>query len=106
MAYFSSHKSLKEPLLKPCLTETKVVAALRAQGFASAESALTGRTARVQGRTIAVGDVVLYAAGGGSRDVQVGEVNFHASLSGELLVQKGQYPHEESHGGEIYNCPL
>ena len=55
-------ESLKEPLLKPCLTETKVVAALRAQGFASAESALTGRTARLQGVSAAVGDVVLYVA--------------------------------------------
>ena len=90
-------EALKEPLLKPCLIETrpadpKVVATLRAQGFASAESALTGRTARVQGRTIAVGDVVLYAAGDGSRDVHIGEVYFHASLDHHLLVGLANWP--------------
>ena len=45
-------QSLKEPLLKPCLPDAvqacpQVVAALRACGFAAAESALTGQTARV-----------------------------------------------------------
>ena len=70
--------SLKEPLLKPCLPEAvqaspKVVAALRACGFTSAESALTSQTARVQGRSIAVGDVVLYK-GTGPNDIRVGEV--------------------------------
>ena len=49
--------SLKEPLLKPCLPDAvqacpKVVAALQESAFASAESALTGRTARVHGRSI------------------------------------------------------
>ena len=68
--------SLKEPLLKPCLPEAvqaceKVVGALRAHGFASAGSALTGQTARVHGRRIAVGDVVLYK-GGGHNDTRVG----------------------------------
>ena len=43
-------QALKEPLLKPCLSDavqafSKVVAALKESGFASAESALTGRTA-------------------------------------------------------------
>ena len=57
--------SLKEPLLKPCLpgavkASPSMVAALRACGFATAESALTGQTARVEGRSIRVGDVVLY----------------------------------------------
>ena len=80
--------SLKEPLLKPCLPEAvqacaKVGAALRACGFATAESALTGQTARVKGRSITVGDVVLYKGGG--HDTRVGEVLFHAMLRGELL---------------------
>ena len=85
-------QSLKEPLLKPCLPDAvqacpKVVAALRESGFASAESALTGRTARVHGRSIQVGDVVLYtAAGDGPDSTRVGEVYFHAVLRGELLV--------------------
>ena len=87
---------MKEPLLKPSLLETvqacpKVVAALRALGFASAESALTGRTARVQCGSIAVGDVVLYK-GDGLNDIRVGEVYFHASLGGELLVGLSNWP--------------
>ena len=44
--------SLKEPIVKTGLQETtnacpQVVAALKKSGFSSAESALTGRTARV-----------------------------------------------------------
>ena len=83
--------SLKEPLLKPCLPDAvqacpKVVAALREFGFTSAESALTGRTARVHGRSIQVGDVVLYTGGGPSGCTRVGTVYFHAVLRGELLV--------------------
>ena len=82
-------ESLKDPLLKPCILETadacpKVVAALRLHRYASAESARTGRFLRVQGRTIAMGDVVLYR-GSGHNDIRVGEVYFHASLGGELL---------------------
>ena len=87
--------SLKEPLLKPCLPEAvqacpKVVAALRARGFATAESALTGQTARVNGRCITVGDVVLYKGDG--HDTRVGEVFFHAVLRGELLVCLSHWP--------------
>ena len=87
--------SLREPLLKPCLPEAvqacpKVVAALRACGFATAESALTGQTARVQGRSITVGDVVLYKGDG--HDTRVGEVFFHAMLRGELLVCLSHWP--------------
>ena len=93
-------QSLKEPLLKPCLPDAvqacpKVVAALRESGFASAESALTGRTARVHGRSIQVGDVVLYTGGGpngGCNDTRVGEVYFHAVLRGELLVCLSHWP--------------
>ena len=73
----------------------KVVAALRESGFASAESALTGRTARVHGRSIQVGDVVLYTGGGpngGCNDTRVGEVYFHAELRGELLVCLSHWP--------------
>ena len=39
----------------------------------------------MQGRSIAVGDVVLYL-GGGHSDIRVGEVYFHASLGGEMLA--------------------
>ena len=86
--------SLKEPLLKPCLPDAvqacpQVVAALRACGFAAAESALTSQSARVQGRSIAVGDVVLYKGDG---DTRVGEVLFHAKLRGELLVCLSPWP--------------
>ena len=88
--------SLRQPLLKPCLSEAvqacpKVVAALRACGFTAAESALTSQTARVQGRSIAVGDVVLYK-GTGPSDVRVGEVPFHAMFQGEVLVCLSHWP--------------
>ena len=99
--------SLKEPLLKPCLLETaeadpKVVAALRSHGFPSAESALTGRSARMQGRTIAVGDVVLYR-GDGHNDFRVGEVFFHASLGSEMFAGLSHWPlrHETSHWKKV-----
>ena len=89
-------QSLKEPLLKPCLPDAvqacpQVVAALRACGFAAAESALTSQTARVQGRSITVGDVVLYK-GDGHSDTRVGEMFFHAMLRGELLVCMSHWP--------------
>ena len=89
-------KSLKEPLVKPCLLEPvqahpKAVAALRAAGFASAASALTARTARVQSRSIVVGDVVLYL-GDDHSDIRVGEVYFHASCGGELLTCLSHWP--------------
>ena len=95
-------QSLKEPLLKPCLPDAvqacpKVVAALRNSGFASAESALTGRTARVHGKAIQVGDVVLYNGGGpngGCNDTRVGEVCFYAVLGGELLACLANWPVE------------
>ena len=69
--------SLQDPLLKPCLLETvkaspDIVAALKEHGFASAETALTGRTARVQSRSIQNGDVALYLDGDGN--TLVGEV--------------------------------
>ena len=87
--------SLEEPLLKPCLPDAvqacpKVVGALRAFGLASAESATTGQTARVHGRSITVGDVVLYKGDG--HDARVGEVRFHAMLRGELLVCLSHWP--------------
>ena len=64
----------------------KVVAALKRNGFASAESALTGRTARVQGRSIQTGDVALYWDGDSCENTLVGEIYFFASTGGELLV--------------------
>ena len=87
---------MNAPLLKPCLPEAvqacpKVVAALRACGFTAAESALTSQTARVQGRSIAVGDVVLYK-GTGPNDIRVGEVLFHAMFQGEVLVCLSHWP--------------
>ena len=83
-------------MLKPCLLETadagpKVVAALRSHGFPAAESARTGKFVRVQGRTIAVGDVVLYK-GDGHSDFRVGQVNFHATLGGKLFAGLSQWP--------------
>ena len=51
----------------------------------------------MQGRTIAIGDVVLYR-GDGHNDFRVGEVNFHASLGGEIFVCLSHWPlkHETS----------
>ena len=57
--------------------------------FASAESALTGRTLRVQSKSIVVGDVVLYQADG---QIQVGEVYFHACLGGEIFTCLSNWP--------------
>ena len=87
--------SLEEPLLSPCLPEAvqacpKVVAALRACGFAAAESALAGKIARVQCRSVTVGDVVLYKGDG--HDSRVGEVLFHAILRGEMFVYLSHWP--------------
>ena len=86
--------SLKDPLLKPCLLETtaaspKVVGALRSHGFPSAESALTGRKLRVQGKTTAAGDVVLYKS---HNKFQVGELDFIASLGGEMFACLSHWP--------------
>ena len=89
--------SLKSALLKPCLLETtaacpKVVDALRSHGFPSAESALTGRFLRVQGKTTAAGDVVLYKS---HNKLQVGELDFIASLGGEIVVCLSHWPVQE-----------
>ena len=83
--------SLQDPLLKPCLLETgkaspDVVAALKENGFASAETALTGRTARVQSRSIRIGDVAVYWDGDNCENTLVGEIYWFASIGGELLV--------------------
>ena len=84
-------RAIVEAVLAGCRIQAcpKVVAALRESGFASAESALTGRTAIMHDRSIQFGDVVLYTGGdpnGGCTDTRVGEVFFHAVLRGELLV--------------------
>ena len=81
--------SLEAPLVKPCLLETvkatpAIRQALKEHGFASAETALTGATARVQGRSIQNADVVLYFNDYGR--TAVGEVNFFASIGSDLLV--------------------
>ena len=88
--------SLKEPLLKPSLLEPRradprVVAALRGEGFASVESALTARTLRVQPRSIAVGEVVLYL-GDGYNEIRVGEVYFHASCDADCFTCLSSWP--------------
>ena len=92
-------ESLKEPLLKPTLRETaaacpNAVAALRSHGFASAESARTGRFLRVQGRTIAMGDVGFYR-GSGHNDIRVGEVYYHVILGDQLLAVVSHWPLKE-----------
>ena len=71
--------ALQEPLLKPCLQEprpadAKLVAALHEDGVASAASALSARSMRVNSRSIIIGDVVLYHGGGRRANIQVGEI--------------------------------
>jgi hypothetical protein len=83
--------SLQDPLLKPCLLETSkaspdIVAALEEHGFAPAASALSGRTARVQSRSIQVGDVALYWDSDVCDNDLVGEICWFASIAGMLLV--------------------
>ena len=93
-------QSLKEPLLKPCLPDAvyKHVRKwwLHCGNLASHRlNQLTCRTAGVHGRSIQVGDVVLYTGGGpngGCTDTRVGEVFFHAMLRGELLVCLSHWP--------------
>ena len=62
----------------------EVVDALKEHGFAAAETALTGGTARVQSRSIENGDVALYLDG--DENTTVGEIYWFASIGGELLV--------------------
>ena len=88
-------EALQDPLLKPCLLEKvqacpKVVAALKDKGFASAEQALTGRTARVQGRSIRIGDVVLFSDGG--EYTLVGEIYWFALVGSEFVVCLSSWP--------------
>ena len=86
--------SLEKPLLKPCLLEQvnanpQVVDELKRNGFAAAESALTGRTARVHGRSVQVGDACLYCEGGDNmveNNDLVGGIRFFASIWGRILV--------------------
>ena len=86
--------AIQEPLLKPCLLEQvkanpDVVAALQQKGFASAETAQTGRTARVNGRSIRKGDVALFSDGG---DTFVGEVYWFAKVGSEVVVGCSTWP--------------
>jgi hypothetical protein len=93
--------ALQDPLLKPCLLDKvkakpKVVAALKEKGFASAEQALTGRTARVQGRSIQIGDVALFSDGG--VNTLVGEIYWFASVGSELVVGLSAWPLKKNCG--------
>ena len=74
-----------------------MVAALRSYGFPSAESALLGRFLRVQGKTIATGDVVLYR-GDGHRDARAGEIDFIASLGGKTYTCLSRWPVQQKTG--------
>ena len=62
----------------------EIVAALERHGFASAATALTGKTARVQSRSIHDGDVALYLDSDGN--TLVGEVYWFAKIAGEVFV--------------------
>ena len=93
-------KALQDPLLKPCLleqvkAEPNVVAALKDNGFTSADTALTGRTARVQGKSIQKGDVALFSDGGVT---SVGEIYWFASVGSELFVGISTWPVKRDFG--------
>ena len=81
-------RSLDEPLLKPCLLEVvnanpQVVDELKRSGFAAAESAITGRTARVHGRSVQVGDACLYYDSVVENSDRDGLIRFFASIGGQ-----------------------
>ena len=86
--------AIQEPLLKPCLLDKvqanpDVVAALKEKGFTSAEQALTGRTARVQGRSIQTSDVALCSNGVNNF---VGEIRWFALVGSDLVVGVSTWP--------------
>ena len=94
-------RALQDPLLKPCLleqvkAEPNVVAALKDNGFTSADTALTGRTARVQGKSIRKGDVALFSDGG--VNTCVGEIYWFASVGSEVFVGLSTWPVEKDFG--------
>ena len=80
------------PILEAMLarkSDPKVVAALKEEGFASAETALTGRTARVQGESIRIGDVALFSDGG---DTLVGEIYWFVSVGSDFVAGLSAWP--------------
>ena len=86
--------AIQEPLLKPCLLDKvqanpNVVAALKEKGFTSAEQALTGRTARVQGRSIQTADVALFSDG---VNTFVGEIRWFALVESDFVVGVSTWP--------------
>ena len=88
-------KLVTRPFLEAMLARNReasldVVAALEEHGFASAESVLTGRTARVQSRSIRIGDVALFSDGG--VNTLVGEIYWFASVGSELVVGLSAWP--------------
>ena len=97
--------SLQDPVLKLCLLEEvdacpKVVAILRENGFPSAESTRTGRTARVHGRSIQQGDICLYYDDDRCENTDiVGEIFFlFARVGGELVAGLSEWPLKEDLG--------
>ena len=86
--------AIQEPLLKPCLLDKvqanpDVVAALKEKGFTSAEQALTGRTARVQGKSIQTTDVALFSDG---VNTFVGEIRWFALVESDFVVGVSTWP--------------
>ena len=93
--------AIQDPLLKPCLLEQvkanpDVVAALQQKGFASAETAQTGRTARVNGKSIRKGDVALFPDGGDT--TFVGEIYWFAKVGSEVVVGCSTWPLKKEYG--------
>ena len=66
-----------------------VGAALQEKGFTSAEQALTRRTARVQGRSIQIGDVALFSDG---VNTFVGEIHWFALVERDFVVGVSTWP--------------
>ena len=96
-----THKRLTRPIVEAMLArqsarKPKGCGALKEKGFASAEQALTGRTARVQGKSIRKGDVDLFSDGG--VNTCVGEIYWFASVGSELVVGLSAWPVKKNCG--------
>ena len=77
-------------MLEKVKARPELVAALERHGFASAATALNGKTPRVQSRSIHDGDVALYLDSDGN--TLVGEVYWFASIGGEVFVGLSTWP--------------
>ena len=77
-------------MLEKVAANPTVVAALKEQGFPSTAETAPGRTARVQGRSIQIGDVALFPDG--RSEEAVGEIYWFALIDTEFVVRLSTWP--------------